>query len=350
LSIVRRVPTLIVSDLHLGQRPGHDVLRQAEPLQRLLDALTDVDRLVLLGDVVELALRRHRGTPLKVAAPILRALGERMGSEREIVLVPGNHDATLVRAWALARGRSLGFSDEVPPDVTPALAEIVELLAPARVCVRYPGLWVREDVWATHGHYLDRHLVPESTFGLPRSRLARGRTPEPTAAAIDYERARRRRQSRSEGLWAELTQRPLAVGLEHLAELTRYGTFLLRGIHLTSLTARLLDLQVRHAAVPALVEAAGRLGIDAPVIVFGHVHRAGPDAGGVWQPRLSGPRLYNAGSWLYEPLLLDHASPPHPYWPGGAVLVPDAGEPRVLRLLDDLPGEQLARGSRARDR
>ncbi len=23
----------------------------------------------------------------------------------------------------------------------------------------YPGLWVREDVYATHGHYLDCHLT-----------------------------------------------------------------------------------------------------------------------------------------------------------------------------------------------
>jgi UDP-2,3-diacylglucosamine pyrophosphatase LpxH len=349
LSIVRRVPTLIVSDLHLGQRPGHDVLRQQEPLERLLSALTGIDRLVLLGDIVELAVRRHGHTPLRIAAPILRAIGERMGPEREIVLVPGNHDAALVRNWAFRRGQALGLSDEVPTDVTPALAGVVELLAPARVAVRYPGMWVRDDVWATHGHYLDRHLVPEATFGLPRGRLARERPPEPTAAAIDYELARRRRRSRPEGLWAELMERPLAVVLEHLAELSRYGTYLLRGIHLTTLTARMLDLQVRRAAVPALVEAAGRLGVDARVIVFGHVHRAGPVAG-TWQPRAGGPRVYNTGSWLYEPLLLDRAAPPHPYWPGGAVLVPDAGEPRVLRLLDQFNGDQLSRGSRDRDR
>ena len=31
--------------------------------------------------------------------------------------------------------------------------------APASVRVAYPGVWVREDVYATHGHYLDCHLT-----------------------------------------------------------------------------------------------------------------------------------------------------------------------------------------------
>ena len=46
--------TLVLSDLHLGARLQRDVLRRPEALEALLDALTDVERLVLLGDVVEL--------------------------------------------------------------------------------------------------------------------------------------------------------------------------------------------------------------------------------------------------------------------------------------------------------
>ena len=38
--------------------------------------------------------------------------------------------------------------------------------------------------------------------------------------------------------------------------------------------------------------------------------------------------MLNAGAWLYEPLLVDRASAPHPYWPGGAVLLED-GEPTL---------------------
>jgi hypothetical protein len=33
--------------------------------------------------------------------------------------------------------------------------------------------------------------------------------------------------------------------------------------------------------------------------------------------------------------------PPHPYWPGGAVLVEEGRAPRTLTLLDDVPPELL---------
>jgi hypothetical protein len=181
------VRTLIVSDLHLGQRPGQDVLRVGAVRQRLLGALDTVDRLVLLGDIVELGSRLHRRRPMEVAGPVLAEIAARMGPEREIVLVPGNHDGILTRDWARARGDALGLADAVPTDVTPLLASVTAMLAPARVRVSYPGLWVREDVWATHGHYLDRHLVPESTYGLRRRGLA-----QPAAGAVpgDYESRR----------------------------------------------------------------------------------------------------------------------------------------------------------------
>ena len=43
--------------------------------------------------------------------------------------------------------------------------------------------------------------------------------------------------------------------------------------------------------------------------------------------------------WVYEPALLHRAGPPHPYWPGGAILLEDDGDPRPVRLLDGLdPG------------
>jgi hypothetical protein len=356
LSIVRRVRTLLVSDLHLGQRPGHDVLRRPAALERLLDALDGVDRLVLLGDVVELALRRHRRDPLGVAAPVLEAIGARMGPSREIVVVPGNHDWVMVRQWTLRRGPELGICDEVPSDATESLAAVTARLAPATVRVSYPGFWVREDVWATHGHYLDRHLIPESTFGLPRGRLARGRAADASSArVIDYELPRRAWETSSEGVFGELLERPLAVVLEHLAELTRYGSRLLQHVDLTSVTARALDLQVRRAAVPAMVETTTRLGIDARAVVFGHVHRLGPRDERPsalrrrpdWAPAPGGPRAYNTGSWVYEPLLLDGVGPPHPYWPGGAVLVEDESEPRALALLDDLTGDELRAPARA---
>ena len=46
--------TLVVSDLHLGVHSGSDSLRDPVQRARLLGALPGVQRLVLLGDLLEL--------------------------------------------------------------------------------------------------------------------------------------------------------------------------------------------------------------------------------------------------------------------------------------------------------
>ncbi len=78
-------------------------------------------------------------------------------------------------------------------------------------------------------------------------------------------------------------------------------------------------------------------------MIFGHVHRLGPlesDRRDQWIVD-GGPKLLNSGSWLYEPALVERARPPHPYWPGGAVLIESGSDPRVVRLLDGLDRSQL---------
>ncbi|MCW3070041.1 MAG: hypothetical protein JWL67_2666, partial [Solirubrobacterales bacterium] len=155
--------TLIVSDLHLGSVSGADVLRRPELRAALLDAVADVDRVVLLGDVLEL---RHG--PLREAMAAARPVFEDLGAAlagRELVITAGNHDHALVEPWLAARGE-----EEAPPplaleqllepaSVSPAFERIAEWASPARVRVAYPGLWVRPDVYACHGHYLDCHLT-----------------------------------------------------------------------------------------------------------------------------------------------------------------------------------------------
>jgi 3',5'-cyclic AMP phosphodiesterase CpdA len=90
--------TPVISDLHPGMHLERDVLRHRAPLAVLLDALADVGRLVLLGDVVELP-EPSSGEASGVAEPVLRALGRRLGPDREVILVPGNHDRRLVAPW-----------------------------------------------------------------------------------------------------------------------------------------------------------------------------------------------------------------------------------------------------------
>jgi hypothetical protein len=339
------VATLVISDLHLGSRLGRDVLRRPEAQEALLAALDGVERLVLLGDVVELLEGRPREA-LDVAEPVLRALGARLGSAAEVIVVPGNHDAGFVRPWVRARDGSLDVETSIPLDATPALARLTSWLAPARVRVHYPGVWLADGVWATHGHYLDRHLLPEAAYGLARGLL--GRMPRDDATPADYERGPH--ATRLEALLTRWLPRPLAALADDAAELLRAATMprVPRGLlsrRFAPLTASLLGAQMRRAAIPALGRVVHRLGVDADWVLFGHVHRAGPlsaDDPARWRGPGGSPRIVNTGSWVYEPLLVHGAVPPHPYWPGGAVVLEDGAEPRALGLLDDVPPGALS--------
>jgi calcineurin-like phosphoesterase family protein len=338
--------TLVVSDLHLGGRLGRDVLRRAEALEALLDALEDVGRLVLLGDVVEL-LEGRPAQAMEVAAPVLRALGGRLGAEREVIVVPGNHDAALVRPWLRAQGVPLAIDAPIPADATPLLSRVTTLLRPAAVRVHYPGVWLGQGVWATHGHYLDRHLLPESSYGIARGLL--GRLPRDGALPIDYERAGGPSVTRLEALLTRWLPRPLAALVEDAAELLRAATMpaisrRLLTHRVAPLPAMLLRAQVRRASIPALARVVHRLGLDADWVIFGHVHRCGPldgDDPQGWRGPDGRPRIANTGCWVYEPLLVHRATPPHPYWPGGAIVLEDGRAPRAIGLLDHLHAARL---------
>jgi Calcineurin-like phosphoesterase len=342
-----RVRTLVISDLHLGARLQRDVLRRREALDPLLEALEDVERLVLLGDIVELAEGRPRRA-MEVAEPVLRAIGARLGSEREVVVVPGNHDGALVRPWLRAGGGPVGVDAAIPLDATPGLAQVASWLAPARVRAHYPGVWLSDRVWATHGHYLDRHLLPEAAYGIARGLL--GRLPRDGATPADYERAGGPSVTRLETLLTRWLPRPLAEISDDVAELLRAFTMpviprRLFGHHIAPLNSMLLGLQMRRASIPALARVVHRLGVDADWVIFGHVHRCGPLPGDdrrQWVGPDSRLQIANTGSWVYEPLLLHRASPPHAYWPGGAIIVEDDGDPRPIGLLDHLDAEMLA--------
>ena len=124
--------------------------------------------------------------------------------------MPGNHDRALVQPWLRARHMPLTVDAELPLDATPLLAEVTGWLAPARVARPLPrASGSRGRVWATHGHYLDRHLLPESAYGLARGLL--GRKPRDGATPVDYEEAGGPSVTRVEGLLTRWLPRPLAV-------------------------------------------------------------------------------------------------------------------------------------------
>ena len=129
--------TLILSDLHLGGVRRTDLLRRPEVRAPLLRAVEGVDRVVLLGDVLEL---RH-GPPreaLAVARPFFEDLGRALAG-RELVVVAGNHDHATIEPWLVRRSeeegpsRSPSSSFSSPEETSPMLVRLAEWAAPARV-------------------------------------------------------------------------------------------------------------------------------------------------------------------------------------------------------------------------
>jgi hypothetical protein len=381
--------TLVVSDLHLGAGSGADVLRREGPRSALIDALEDIDRLVLLGDVLEL---RHgpRRDALAAAQPFFEELG-RAFAGREIVVVAGNHDHALIESWARRRDEAvepepLGLEQRfTAEEASSMLATLASWATPARLSVAYPGLWLRSDVYATHGHYLDCHLsIPTmERLGIGMTARVQSRSPDSFATVGDYEAvtapvfawidavARQaptgstlngqstvrvwralagdgRKSSRSNGAPEDADQlgggrrdglaglapqmrRRLLVGAFPLAiaALNRAG--------IGSFNANVSTAELRRAGLRAMGEVAARLGLDDAHVIFGHTHRAGPlpgDLDAEWRGP-GGARLLNAGCWTYDSYFVTQTPGESPYWPGGSVLVEDDGPPVSRRLLDD---------------
>jgi len=372
--------TLIVSDLHFGSASKADVLRLASVRETLLEALIDVDRLILLGDTLEL---RH-GPPrdaLAAAKPFLADLGARMAG-REVVLVPGNHDHALVDSWLRRRSDEaspppFALEQRIAPREASSIADTVaRWAAPAQVSVAFPGLWVSQNVYATHGHYLDCHMTVPTMERIaiggmgkllrrPESSLSRVEDYEaltaPVYAWIDAVAAQGTTRAALNGtatvrMWRALGGDGSSAAVRDLMGMPpRAWRSVLRGAlrreavrrgfpvavaalnraGIGPVSADISGGQLRRAGLKAMGEVAARLGLEEAHVVFGHTHRTGPlpgDAQAEWRGRL-GARLVNCGSWVYSPGFLTARPGESPYWPGGCVVVEDAGPPQVRRLL-----------------
>ena len=183
--------TAIVSDLHLGTTSGADIARRVDVRERMLAALAEADRVVLLGDLLELR-EAAAAAVLEVAEPFLRGLGETC-SGKPVVIVPGNHDHALIAPALedarLRSGAPLAVEAEFDPATGALPRAVADLLDGADVTLAYPGIRLREDVYATHGHYLDVHLtVPrlECVFASAVGRLA-GTGRDDFGSPDDYE-------------------------------------------------------------------------------------------------------------------------------------------------------------------
>lgn len=368
--------TLIVSDLHLGAGTDSDLLRSERYRAPLLEAASDADRVILLGDVIELR-DRPLGDALELARPFFDALAGATG-DAEVLLAPGNHDHHLLEDWLVRR--RLDGTAPLRLEERASVGESGPLKAAAaalgeRVELAYPGVWVRPDVYATHGHYLDRHLTIPTFERLALAAVERALGPAPDASTDpldapsgptdpdEYERAQapvyaflfalaqgtspeRRSPGPSARIWAAMSG-----GATRAQKLRGWllGSVALPGavgvanrLGLGPVKPDLSPGAITRAGLAAIGTVAERLGIEADHLVFGHTHRRGPLEGESGWVTPGGTSLVNSGSWVHAPGLMGTApATKTPYWPGTVVEVGDEGPPRARLLLESFSREEL---------
>jgi hypothetical protein len=374
--------TVVISDLHLASSGGIDLLRRPEFRETLWTALEGADQVVLLGDIVEL-----RDVPLAAAIEIARPFFDELGAvirRGRVVVVPGNHDHHLLDGW-LERRRldgpaPLGLEQRIPVEGGP-LVELTKGMGKAKVEIAYPGLWLAPGVYATHGHYLDRHLTVPSFERLAVAaveRVLRGSqedtVEEPdehgdpgSASPDDYERvqaplyaflfALAQSGSTTERLGganpSARVWQAVGGGYGRAARIRGrlLGTVALPGavgvanrLGLGPVKSDLSPGAITSAGLAAIAEVIRRLGIEADHVILGHTHRRGPMRAEVGWRLDGGTRLHNTGSWIRSSWLLGKAAADSPYWPGTIIVIEDGREPRSQNLLEDLNKNELRGG------
>jgi hypothetical protein len=354
--------TAILSDLHLGVASGEDVLREPGIRRLLLEEIGEADRVVLLGDVVELR-DLALGVALDSARPFFEELGAALAG-REVTIVPGNHDHRLAEPLldrlSLDGVTELGLEQHDDSAHDGAAAAIAAWLGPARLRIAYPGVWLRDDVYATHGHYMDPHLTLPRPECLATAALVRVRGPLPTPAApADYERVLRPIYGFSFGIAQARAsiphpQAPPGVTAWRALGSGRNGRGVGRRLRGAALRAafpagiwtlnRLLRAEfeteisaaaISAAGVAAATEMAARLQVDSTHVITGHSHRGGPNEDEAAWPLRGGGRLHNTGSWVFASAFHSPGVPPDAYWPGTVTWLEDDAAPRRVRLLLD---------------
>jgi predicted phosphodiesterase len=375
--------TVVLSDIHLASSGGIDLLRRTEFREKLWVALEDADEVVLLGDVVEL-----RDMPLAAAVEIARPFFDELGAavgDGRVVIVPGNHDYHLLDGWLERRrldgAAPLGLEQHIRIDPGP-LAELTSGMGKTDVELAYPGVWLRPNVYATHGHYLDRHLTVPSFERLAVAAVERvlsGSRDAPddelpehgdrdSESPDDYERiqaplyaflftlAQSGGEPRDRLGGANPSARvwqAVGGGYGRAARLRGrlLGSVALPGavgvanrLGLGPVKSDLSPGAITRAGLAAMGEVVSRLGIEADHVIFGHTHRRGPlraEAG--WRLE-DGTRLHNTGSWVHSAGLLGRTASDSPYWPGTIIVLDDDREPRAINLLENLSKDELRGG------
>ena len=369
--------TALVSDLHLGSRREKDLLRRPEIRARLWEALEGADRLVLLGDTLELR-ELPQGMVLERARPFFDELAKT--GIGEVVLIAGNHDHRIaepfIEALRIANPEAaLALDTTFKPNAgaTGIAGGIAARLPDTRLTVAYPGFRIRDDVYATHGHYLDAHMTVPTTECISGRLAAKlvGGPPDGPRSVADYEAALaplyafayavaqgaapaagrvRRGDTLAADVWERASGRGGRLRTRLAGMLLRRialpgGVAVLNRLGLGPFSAELSAGTLRRSGLSAIAEVTRSLDLDVDHLIFGHIHRPGPLPGdriAEWRPAGS-PALTNSGSWSFDEVFLGRdGAATNPYWPGSIVYVGDEGPPEIVSVLAELSFEQLS--------
>lgn len=359
------VRTIVVSDLHLGVEARADVARLPSARERLFAALAAADRVVFLGDLVEL---REVAVPevLRRVEPFFREAAERLAGKR-VTLVPGNHDHVLAEPYLLRsqlNGDGESRDREWPVVAGDGIAgRLADWLPDAELTLAYPGLALRPDVYLMHGHYLDLHLTVPRLETLAAVGLARVTARDRGFASVaDYEAVLAPLYAFHHGIAQSATPKAQTGSMSRMVwkratdpDGPLLARFLIGRVTIPGAVATLNRLglgpfspvltgeELRRSGLRAMAQAVGNLGVDSEHVVFGHTHRAGPLPGDdLSEWRLpGGGRLWNTGSWYHERVFLDDRAHDNPYWPGTCAWIGDDGPPELENLLPDIELQPL---------
>ncbi len=309
--------------------------------------------MVLLGDVLEL-LELPLQDAFEQARPFFEELGEAVPG-RPVVLVPGNHDHRLAEPLLdrlAVESKPLGLEHRTLP-AGKGVARLAGWLGTAELELAYPGIWLRDDVYATHGHYMDcyRRLPRLECVAAAALIRALGPLPERTAPR-DYEevlspiysvafglaqaRLAHRVLHSSERVWRGISNGAGSARRARGAVLRGCLSVGVRGVNRllqAEISADLSADTLSETGIAAAAELASRLEIDAAHVLTGHTHRAGPASEERAWRLAGGAHLHNTGSWIFTSAFHDLGERATPYLPGTVTWLNEAGPPRRVNLL-----------------
>ena len=340
---------LAMSDFHFGAWTGDSVLERPHARELLAPHLDDVDELVLLGDVFDFLFSSVEHA-FSAADPFFELVREKLQGKR-VVFLAGNHDHHIVvrelrslielHVATGAHGEELGALYEERH--SSFFQRFLDRRLEGVECeIAYPAHEVG-DVLLFHGHYLDAHMggsLPNRLLTRGTWKIAGGR-PMDELAVEDYE-----------SVIVPLTELLFTVAQlprGQAAQMSFHDGFgrigrLVQAAHAVRRPRLRMPKAGPDEALDAFRQVVCNLGWDERFrkFVFAHTHRP---LDGVEH---EGIRLWNTGSWIYEPTLGsrdDYARYLQRAWPGTLVEIDtDAGDPRLVRVLEPAGRAELRAG------